>query len=77
MDLKYNHQTIIYVLNACHNDDAPDLVAIGGEHSVEVIQVADDTCTSLATWHIGNRITAVAWSPRTISPSHSDQWLLE
>ncbi|KAF9050809.1 hypothetical protein BDZ89DRAFT_1057233 [Hymenopellis radicata] len=67
MDLKYNHQTIIYVVNSCHNDDATDLIALGGS----------TLSRSLATFHIGSRITAIAWSPNTISPSHSDKWILE
>ena len=39
MDLEFNHPTDIYSLRPCRNTDAPDIVAIGGEHSVEVIQV--------------------------------------
>jgi len=39
MDLEFNHPTDIYSLRPCRNADAPDIVAIGGEHSVEVIQV--------------------------------------
>lgn len=39
MDLNYLHGTEIYVLRACPNDDAADLVAIGGEQSVEVLLV--------------------------------------
>lgn len=39
MDINYNHHTTIFVLAACQIDDAADLVAIGGEHSVEILRV--------------------------------------
>lgn len=77
MDLHYDHQTIIYVLNACHDEDAADLIALGGDHSVEIIAVTDAACISIASFHVGMRITAVAWSPKTISPSNSDNWVIE
>ena len=37
----------------------------------------DSTATQIATFNIGCRITAIAWSPRTVSPSFSDDWSLE
>lgn len=93
MDIRYNHPTLIHVLRACTNDDATDLLAIGGEHSVDVLLVVsysdslslscphfpqtDSTCHSLASFHIGSSITALAWSSATISPTSSDQWLIE
>lgn len=39
MEITYQHGTEVYVVRASCNDDATDLVAIGGEHSVEVLQV--------------------------------------
>ena len=39
MDLEFQHPTEIYSLAPCRNNDAYDLIAIGGEHSVEVLQV--------------------------------------
>lgn len=39
MDIRYNHGSLIYCLRASHFRDAPDLLAIGGEHSVAVLQV--------------------------------------
>ena len=39
MDLAFQHPTDIYALAPCRNNDAQDLVAIGGDHSVEVVQV--------------------------------------
>ena len=32
---------------------------------------------SLACFRVGLRVTAIAWSPRTVSPSSSDGWFLE
>ena len=39
MDIRYNHGSLIHCLRASHSRDAPDLLAIGGEHSVAVLQV--------------------------------------
>ena len=38
---------------------------------------ADTQCTRIASFHIGSRVTALAWSSATISPTSSDEWLLE
>lgn len=48
MDLEFQHPTDIYSLAACRNNDALDLVAIGGDHSVEVVQVVRESqpCSS-------------------------------
>lgn len=32
---------------------------------------------SIASFYLGRRITALAWSPRTLSPGASDDWLIE
>ncbi|KAH7877767.1 hypothetical protein F5879DRAFT_970283 [Lentinula edodes] len=77
MDFSYNSDGNIYVLVACHNADAPDLVAIGGDHSLEVLLVGPSSCRSVALFHIGTRLTAVAWSPRSVSPSSSEEWVIE
>ena len=37
MDVRHSHGTEVFVVRACYEDDAADLVAIGGAHSVEVI----------------------------------------
>ena len=37
MDVRYSHGTEVYVVRACYEDDAADLIAIGGAHSVEVL----------------------------------------
>ncbi|KAF8511145.1 WD40-repeat-containing domain protein [Hysterangium stoloniferum] len=74
---EHQHGTDINVVRACSNPGAPDLVAIGGEHSVEVVQISEDSCTVLASFYIGIRVTAVAWSPRTTSPSQTEGWSLE
>lgn len=39
MDLVFTHPTEIYSLRPCRSSDAAYLVAIGGEHSVEIIPV--------------------------------------
>jgi hypothetical protein len=98
MDLTYQSSTQIYVVRACYNDDATDLVAIGGEHSVEVLQIVryiflfwssgsrtdlvpcvqkSTECVPLASFHVGSRITALAWSSQTTSPIAGDDWFLE
>jgi len=39
MDLRHDHGTLIHIVRACDNADAPDLVAIGGENSVSVLLI--------------------------------------
>lgn len=39
MDFDHKVAGIIYVLAASHTDDAPDLIAVGGDHSVEILLV--------------------------------------
>ena len=42
------------------------------------VRVKTDTAADLvASFHLGSRITALAWSPRAVSPSSSDQWFIE
>ncbi|KAH9967927.1 hypothetical protein BC827DRAFT_1169121 [Russula dissimulans] len=77
MDLRHDHGALIHVVRACDNADAPDLVAIGGENSVSVLLITNTAADLLASFHVGSRITALAWSPRAVSPSSSDQWFIE
>lgn len=94
MDLTYSHPTPLHILRANTSDDATDLVAIGGDHSVDVLLVvclfllsfyllthhlyqADTGCRSIASFHIGSRITAIAWSSISVSPSSTDNWSIE
>lgn len=77
MDVRYNHGSLIHCIRASHSQDAPDLLAIGGEHSVAVLRVLDTAVTQIATFNVGCRITAIAWSSRTVSPSLSDDWSIE
>ncbi|KAF8163054.1 hypothetical protein B0H34DRAFT_649842 [Crassisporium funariophilum] len=77
MDLQFNHPTTVFSLCACRNTDASDLIAVGGEHSVDILQVTDTVCRRIASFHVGSRITALAWSSRTVSPSSSDKWTIE
>ena len=37
----------------------------------------DTVATQVATFNVGSRITAIAWSSRTVSPSLSDDWSIE
>jgi hypothetical protein len=74
---KFDLATDIYVLETSKANDAPDLVALGTDHSVQILLVADHSVQSIASFHIGSRITALAWSPTTVSPSRSDEWLVE
>ncbi|KAJ7849155.1 hypothetical protein B0H14DRAFT_2766264 [Mycena olivaceomarginata] len=74
---KFDLATDIYVLETSKANDAPDLVALGTDHSVQILLVADHSVQSIASFHIGSRITALAWSPTTVSPSRSDEWLIE
>ena len=39
MDLQFDHPTHIHALRPCHTDDATDLVAVGGTHTLEVLSV--------------------------------------
>jgi len=36
---RYDHGSLVHVVCACYNDDAADVLAIGGEHSVDVLQI--------------------------------------
>lgn len=77
MDFSYQLPTIIHVLKTSTTDDAIDLIALGGDHSVDVLQVTDAGIRSLASFYIGLRITAVAWSNNSVSPSSSENWSIE
>lgn len=50
MDLEFQHPTDIYSLRPCRNSDAHDLIAIGGEHSVDVLQVVGGSWTRIFEW---------------------------
>ena len=39
MDLTHVLDSEIYVLSCCQADDGADLIALGGEHSVHVVQI--------------------------------------
>lgn len=78
----YSHPTDVHAVRACLNDNALDLLAVGGENMVEVLQreQADTpapTFKVIASFYIATTVRALAWSPRTISPSASDDWFLE
>ncbi|KAG6869003.1 hypothetical protein C0993_005661 [Termitomyces sp. T159_Od127] len=77
MDLEHHHSTRVDAVRACYNDDATDLLAVAGEHSVDVLIISDSDCQTLASFYIGARTTALAWSPLTVSPTVSDNWHIE
>ncbi|KAJ7694085.1 hypothetical protein B0H17DRAFT_1168601 [Mycena rosella] len=77
LNFKFDFGSEIYVLQSAKSEDAADLVALGTDHSVEVLLITERTVKSIASFHIGARITAIAFSPRTISPSFSNDWLVE
>lgn len=37
MDVRHSHGTDVFVVRSCYEDDAADLIALGGAHSVEVL----------------------------------------
>lgn len=37
MDVRHSHGTEVFAVRACYEDDAADLIAVGGAHSVEVL----------------------------------------
>ncbi|TFY53946.1 hypothetical protein EVJ58_g9153 [Rhodofomes roseus] len=76
-DVRYAYGTEVYVVRACYHEDGTDLLAVGGAHSVEVLVVTQGSCKSIANFHIGTRITALAWSSKVTSPSVSDVWSIE
>ncbi|KAH9914700.1 uncharacterized protein B0H18DRAFT_1097086 [Fomitopsis serialis] len=76
-DVRYTHGTEVYVVRACYHEDGTDLLAVGGAHSVEVLMVTSELCKCIASFHIGTRITALAWSSKVTSPSVSDVWSID
>ncbi|KAL1947489.1 hypothetical protein VTO73DRAFT_13213 [Trametes versicolor] len=77
MDVRHSHGTEVFAVRACYEDDAADLIAVGGAHSVEVLLLTESSCKTIANFHIGSRITALAWSSRVSSPSSTDDWSIE
>ncbi|KAG8904322.1 hypothetical protein FRB99_001907 [Tulasnella sp. 403] len=77
----YVHPTDVHCVRACLNEDALDLLAVGGENTVEILKrnlEADTPVFELvASFHVATRVRAIAWSPRTVSPSASRKWFLE
>ncbi|EMD34509.1 hypothetical protein CERSUDRAFT_159048 [Gelatoporia subvermispora B] len=77
MDVRHNHNSDVFCVRACYHDDAADLVAIGGAHSVEVLLTTPTSSQVIANFHLGTRITTLAWSPGSTSPSITDDWSIE
>ncbi|KAG6833204.1 hypothetical protein H0H87_010267 [Tephrocybe sp. NHM501043] len=77
MDLQHHHPSRVAAVRACYHDDATDLLAVTGDKSIDVLVVSDSDCQIVASFHIGARVTALAWSPRTVSTTVSDSWNIE
>lgn len=77
MHAHYTHSTDIHILRACSYHDGCDLIAIGGDHGVDILMVGDSQIRVIASFHIGSRVTALAWSPKSVSPGSSTDWILE
>ncbi|KIY51943.1 hypothetical protein FISHEDRAFT_64060 [Fistulina hepatica ATCC 64428] len=69
--------TELYVLRACLNDDAADLIAVGMDHSVVVLRQTSLGFETVASFHVGSRVTAIAWSPASVSSSKAEDWSIE
>ncbi|KAG8880007.1 hypothetical protein FRB98_005379 [Tulasnella sp. 332] len=77
----YTHGSNVHCIRACMNEDGQDLLAVGGESKLEVLQrdaaVSTPEYKVIASFHIGSPITAIAWSARSKSPSRAASWFLE
>ncbi|KAF7304767.1 DEAD-box protein abstrakt [Mycena kentingensis (nom. inval.)] len=68
----------VFVIRASQNEASQDLIALGTSHSVEVFSIDQNKFTPVAAFHVGQRITAIAFSPRSVSPIRSqDDWVIE
>ncbi|VDB88620.1 unnamed protein product [Peniophora sp. CBMAI 1063] len=77
MDLREELPSAILVVEAAHNADALDILAVGTSDAVYVIQATPNHLNRLATFHLGAQVCAIAFSPRTVSPSVSSEPILE
>ena len=77
MDLREEFPSSILVVEAAHNPDALDILAVGTSDAVYVIQATPTHLNTLATFHLGTQVCAIAFSPRTVSPTVSSQPTLE
>ncbi|PFH47674.1 hypothetical protein AMATHDRAFT_151584 [Amanita thiersii Skay4041] len=77
MDLQFTHNTDIQILQACPFDEAVDLIAIGGDNGVDILVLKNTGFENVASFSLGSRVTALAWSSKTVSPTFSDDWMIE
>ncbi|KAF8623975.1 hypothetical protein AX15_006129 [Amanita polypyramis BW_CC] len=77
MDFQHTHNTDIFCLKTCPFDDGRDLIAIGGDYGVDILTVGSSECRVVASFHIGARVTALAWSSKSVSPNIGSEWVLE
>ncbi|KAF8309736.1 WD40 repeat-like protein [Clavulina sp. PMI_390] len=73
----HNHPSEVYCLKTCPADAGADLLAVGGDLFLEILRQAQPTYILLSSIHLGARVTAIAWSPRTRSPLFSEEWFIE
>lgn len=74
---RLNHGSNVYVIRACYNEDGADLLALGGEHSVEVYQIVGSSTTLVLLLHsMSSRalLRRRGWQPFTSEPE-SRLWL--
>ncbi|KZT03433.1 uncharacterized protein LAESUDRAFT_704750 [Laetiporus sulphureus 93-53] len=76
-DMSHTHSSEVHAVRACYFEDGVDLIAIGGTHTVEVLLITATSCHSVATFEVGTRVTGLAWSPNTVSPSANTEWVFE
>ena len=77
MELFYQLPTIIHVIKSSVTQHANDLIAVGGDYSVDVLQVSKTGIRLLASFNIGLPITTLAWSNKSVSPSSRADWSIE
>lgn len=64
----YNHGTVVNALS-CYED----LVAVGGVHTLSVLQVDNAGWVEVASFSLGSPVLALAFSPLTVSPTSDKQ----
>jgi hypothetical protein len=66
MAQRFDHGSLILAVRACYNDDATDLLAVAGDHSVDVLQLV---CISLLgdSSHWTSTVTRSSHANRVLS----------
>jgi len=77
MDFFYQLPTIVHAIKTSATEHAKDLIAVGGDYSVDVLHISHTGIYLLASFNIGLPITALAWSNKSVSPSSRADWSIE